>query len=239
MTNMIVCDLDNTLLDDEKWLSPKEISILKKICNKHYFTIATARDLSDYLELNLQIPLNLPIILCNGSIIYDFWEKKVIKKECISKDSLSQLKKTCDMNWNMVMCDKEIYRQESYIRDVEKSIVSISKRGNEDEILYLYKRLNKIQGVNLKIFHDRNKKYILEIINQQSNKGRSVKYLKDKYTIGQINLIAFGDNGDDYSMIEQAIHGYCVGEDIQLKKICTHKLDRPRYDVIKKLNELI
>lgn len=98
---MIVSDLDGTLLDDYTKLVDQDtkITILKAIKKKNCkFTIATGRGLDDsllvYKNLGLKNTKWLYVVGCNGAFIYDCDNKNYIYKNFINPE-LS--KKLCDL----------------------------------------------------------------------------------------------------------------------------------------------
>lgn len=69
---LYVSDLDGTLLDREGWLSEYTIQVVRRMIDDgKLFTIATARSLPAANDLIWYLGLRLPVVLANGSTIYD------------------------------------------------------------------------------------------------------------------------------------------------------------------------
>jgi HAD superfamily hydrolase (TIGR01484 family) len=80
MKNLYISDLDGTLLNNKAELTEYSLNELNKLIhNGLNFTIATART-SYSTEVVLKgLNLNIPIILMNGVILYDFIKKEYLK----------------------------------------------------------------------------------------------------------------------------------------------------------------
>ena len=63
----------------------------------------------------------------------------------------------------------------------------------------------------------------LEIMSEGSHKGKAIEYLSDLLEIDRENIIAFGDNYNDLSMIEFAGTGVAMGNaEEEVKRIANH-----------------
>jgi Cof subfamily protein (haloacid dehalogenase superfamily) len=92
MKTLYISDLDGTLLNSNAELSDRTINTLNQVYeNGIPFTIATARTAATAVHMLQPVKINTPAILMNGVLIYDFVEKKYIKKELLSKDTIKQI----------------------------------------------------------------------------------------------------------------------------------------------------
>ena len=70
---MLVCDMDGTLLNSKLEVSDENVRAIEYfVDNGGVFTIATGRmelGVRKYLRI---LPVNAPVILYNGALIYDF-----------------------------------------------------------------------------------------------------------------------------------------------------------------------
>ena len=83
---LIVSDLDGTLLNSEKTVSERSYKIINEyIKNGGLFSVATARTAGTAVEMLKNINVNFPVILMNGTMIYDINKEKYIKYETIDK----------------------------------------------------------------------------------------------------------------------------------------------------------
>ncbi|QHQ60169.1 Cof-type HAD-IIB family hydrolase [Anaerocolumna sedimenticola] len=90
MNTLYISDLDGTLLNKEAELSEYTRNTLNELINKGMkFTIATARSAATVNGILKGIHLNLPVILMNGVLIYDFNNKTYINIEYLPEESLT------------------------------------------------------------------------------------------------------------------------------------------------------
>ena len=83
---LIVCDLDGTLLNENREVSPKNKMALERFVEKGgHFTIATGRNLKGALKILDIVPVNMPIILMNGALIYDYKQNEILYECTLDK----------------------------------------------------------------------------------------------------------------------------------------------------------
>ena len=92
MNTLYISDLDGTLLNSHAELSAYTIDVLNRlIANGMHFSIATARTAATALMMLENVELNIPIILMNGVLVYDFKGKEYIKKEILSDTAFTNI----------------------------------------------------------------------------------------------------------------------------------------------------
>lgn len=92
MKTLYVSDLDGTLLNSKGKVSEHTAAILnKEIKQGAYFTVATARTPATVVPLLEGVKMSLPIIVMNGSFIYDIQQKKYIYTSTIPYDSVKRI----------------------------------------------------------------------------------------------------------------------------------------------------
>lgn len=89
---LYITDMDGTLLNSEKELSPLTRKIINKFISEGgCFTVATARTSASASKILAGIDLRLPAVLMNGAVIYDFKRDEYIKTETISADQVRMI----------------------------------------------------------------------------------------------------------------------------------------------------
>lgn len=92
MNTLYVSDLDGTLLNNKSEISPKSAAILNKLIKEGLlFTVATARTPATAIPVLKEVNINVPIIVMNGSFIYDIKEKKYIYTSQIPYESVKKV----------------------------------------------------------------------------------------------------------------------------------------------------
>ena len=89
---LYISDLDGTLLNRNAELSEYTINSLNKlITNGVHFSVATARTAATSVSMLNRIPINTPIILMNGVLVYDIQTGQYVKKELLEKAKMAQI----------------------------------------------------------------------------------------------------------------------------------------------------
>ncbi|WP_368488745.1 HAD family hydrolase [Clostridium sp. BJN0013] len=152
---LYISDLDGTLLNSEQVISEYSIRIVNKLIALGIkFTVATARSYEASKNILKPLNLNLPIILNNGSFIYDPSLNKNIRENYLDKSIVEfilrhySLKKISpfvsgiDFNGNKKIFYKGIFNegQRIYIN---------SRKRQEDKRLTIVKDFSKIGEYNI------------------------------------------------------------------------------------------
>lgn len=91
---VIFSDLDGTLLNNNKKISKENIDAINYfIKNGGMFSVATGRVIEATEEYISSIKMNLPIIVYNGGLIYDYNNKKVIMEKFIDEEQKQVVKR--------------------------------------------------------------------------------------------------------------------------------------------------
>ncbi|MFO7611764.1 MAG: HAD-IIB family hydrolase [Clostridia bacterium] len=92
MKTLYISDLDGTLLNGGAELSEFTAVALRKLIDGGiHFTIATARTAATVGHILGRVPMNVPVILMNGVLIYDIRKKLYIKKNPLSEDAVKKV----------------------------------------------------------------------------------------------------------------------------------------------------
>jgi Cof subfamily protein (haloacid dehalogenase superfamily) len=225
---IIVTDLDKTLLNDNENISKYSKNILEKCMENNIIVVfATARPIRAtrifyaMIKPNALICHNGAEILVDDKIIYKCGIKPEIVNALIEKSDkiFSEYNIAVEINDRIYTnFDPSIYWgkmdyediKNRPMEDADKVIIGINsmekimemKKHLPDE-LYFEKSIGKFGG-SLGL-----------IINRESTKWNGVKKLLERYKIGIENVIAFGDNENDYEMIKKCGIGIAMENGIE------------------------
>jgi len=103
--NLYISDLDGTLLNSEKKVSQYTKETLNALIAKGmHFTIATARTAASSVKILSGVNINLPVILMNGTLIYDMQNDVYLNAEIMNEKTVSKIIRTLrDHNINGFM----------------------------------------------------------------------------------------------------------------------------------------
>ncbi|EJO5348015.1 HAD family phosphatase [Clostridium botulinum] len=231
---LIALDMDGTLLNDEKKITKKNLSYIKKAKEKGIkVVIASGRIPGGLRFYEETISKQEPMICSNGALILNH-KKEVIYDEGINKNTFLKvidiLRKYKDTYYHFyhdnIMCtekfDFSTKRFYEFNKNIERKyrieirIITDSKeyvRHNDCEINKIVvvdndlEYLNKIQKEieeNLKVSVTKSDISNIEICGFGISKGMGLKKLSDYYNIPIEKCIAVGNDENDISMIKKA-----------------------------------
>ena len=83
---VLVTDMDGTLLNSKKEITPKDRKAIEYFMSLGgRFTVATGRTIQSFSHYYDLLDLRFPVIMFNGSVIYDKSKEKVVYTECLPK----------------------------------------------------------------------------------------------------------------------------------------------------------
>lgn len=228
MRKIIFCDLDGTLLNNQKEITSLTKNTIKELKKRGVeFIIATgrgylgAKNFKDILEIESEIICN------NGSTIYDkegnkIFEKLIDKK--ISKTIFNLcLNNSTDflatLGENMYLTQNTYDKILNYLKEEPFKPVVVSPEElhkiNFEKIVLLdnnYDNLKKYKIILDENFQQEIKSFIsqhnfLDIVNSKCSKGIAMEYLANikGYTLEE--TLAFGDAFNDLEMLQMAGEG--------------------------------
>lgn len=90
--NLIVSDLDGTLLNKNAKLSAHSLAVLNALIdNGMKFTIATARTIATVSKILAGLKINVPVILMNGVLVRDLQKGEYVFKAAIENQTVKKI----------------------------------------------------------------------------------------------------------------------------------------------------
>lgn len=88
----LYCDLDGTLFDDEKRVSPENRAAIESFVKQGgKFGVATGRAPSIIGTIERDLPVNAPCILLNGAGLYDLTEKRFLATHPVDRPAMEKI----------------------------------------------------------------------------------------------------------------------------------------------------
>ena len=236
MIRIFSTDLDGTLLNDAKIITPRTARALKALSEKgDYFVINTGRPLGSILKLMEELPFpeeRVYIAAYNGCLIYDCANRKEIFRCGIpNEDSVRFMNicrdygihcqaytDTCTVGYT----DNEAARFyenrirvpyiftdhiESYLKKPSFKLVAVELRDGK-KLADLQQVLAEEAGPLYQVM--RTTKEYVEIIPGAAGKGFALVKLREILGIAKEDTLAAGDEENDISMLEEAGTGVCM-----------------------------
>ncbi|MEG2869237.1 MAG: Cof-type HAD-IIB family hydrolase [Terrisporobacter sp.] len=237
---LIVTDMDGTLLNEVHEISDENKHALKKASEKGIkVAIATGRIYESTIKYARELSIETPIICCNGALIKEengnvIYESKIEDYICnniidlLEKNNIYYQCFTDDTIFTPYINEwlrKYQMQEDLNIKIIGSNNIKNSIKGsnilkfliieNDLELLSNIEiELKSIEDIELtKSFFDN-----IEIMKKGVNKGSAVESLAKYLGIDKSEVITFGDNHNDLSMITYAGMGVAMGNAEEIVK---------------------
>ncbi len=237
MIQMIIADMDGTLLQNDLTISKRNLEAIHYLRKKGIkFHIATGRPdqlMKEYISV---LQMEDPIIMYNGSVIgHPFQDKRLFEK-ALSEEDIHFIISYCeerDITYMVYTKDKiiskpnyrvDFFEQRNHLLQPEQRSVfedirdiEVIKKLSVQKILVIDHDADRFDQT--KEVFEQNKHFsiatsqsgFLDINPVGANKGYALELLADHYDIKLQNIVAFGDQENDISMLKTAGIGVAMG----------------------------
>ena len=259
---IIAIDLDGTLLNSEHKISQFTKDVLIQASHQGvYIVLASGRPIKGMLpliqELGLDKKLNY-VISFNGASINKTDDFSSIYNCNLTLDELLEIESFAKEHHvhSHAFINGECYLEENgKYSDVESNInhvnLFITKYENIDKSSYVNKymfaddplKLREIYPLLPKKFFEKytvvfSSPFFLEFLNKKTNKGRALEYLCKYLKIDASEVMAIGDEENDYSMLQFAGHKIAMANaNNKLKDLATEITSSNNDDGVGKIVE--
>ena len=246
---VIALDLDGTLLTPEKTILPESLAALRHARQSGAkVVIVTGRHHVAIHPFYQALALDTPAICCNGTLLYDYLNKKVLSSDPLEPNQASQLVNLLDsydvhalMYADDVMMYKEptghiirtekwasklpasqrpIFKQVHSLRDAAHEVNAIWKFALTDTDTAKLQNFTNVVEKELGLacewsWHDQ-----VDIAQNGNSKGKRLAEWVESQGLSMNQVMAFGDNFNDLSMLKSAGLGVAMGNAVDEVKAC-------------------
>ena len=228
---LLFLDLDGTLLNDAKEITPGNREALERTLQRgHGVIITTGRPLKSAMAQSRRLSLDKPgcyVISYNGAMVYDWDQQKIIFSHALSMDSVIRLfEKANELGEHIQTydsmdvlvekrCDDEAVRRYCQMVSMTRRVIDDVHRDlKENPVKCLVINYEKKDGLlkmqqwirsempELDCFFS--SEYFLEVVPKGMNKGQAVKMLCARLGVEIENSVAAGDAANDLAMLKAA-----------------------------------
>ncbi len=226
--SILYTDMDGTLIDDKKSVSRANIDAIRHfVALGGKFSVATGRSEVIAAPFLKELPINMPAILYNGAVVYDFASKSFLQMECVDRQTVLTMVRAA-MECYPEVC-VEVYTDgiiqllnpeglmDHYIPAENQPYVYAEPDSCGDCIkLIFYGENARLKEVEKKIYETAGKScfistfsapFYLEILPQNVSKGSALQFIIDHCGENPKDFAAIGDFYNDVAMIEAASLG--------------------------------
>lgn len=244
MYKLIAIDIDDTLINDEKEVTPATQQALEQaVAQGVVVTLATGRAYASAQAIARQTGLNVPIITYQGALVKNLLDEQVLYERYVPVEAADKLFQYCiqhDLHLQTYIDDKLYSREDNdkikdytalnrtpyYVEPDFKKLVDqpTPKMLIIDEPSFLDElapKLRELLGDQVHI--TKSKPNFLEIMHHEGTKGHALKFLSAHFGCTPSDCIAVGDSWNDHEMLEAAGLGVAMGNAIPaLKEIADY-----------------
>ncbi|MDU5452681.1 MAG: pyridoxal phosphatase [Pseudescherichia vulneris] len=237
---VLALDLDGTLLTPEKKILPASIAALKNAREAGAkVVIVTGRHYVAIHPFYQALGLDTPAICCNGALLYDYQGNRVLASDPLQSEQANQLIDLLDSynvhalmyaddamiyqeatghiirteNWGRSLPESQcpVFRKVSSLRKAAHEVDSIWKFALTDTDIVKLQSFTEIVERELGItcewsWHDQ-----VDVAQTGNSKGKRLAQWVESQGLSMSQVIAFGDNYNDLSMLESAGLGVAMG----------------------------
>jgi len=237
---VIALDLDGTLLDNQKRILPQSLAALAEARAAGVeVVVVTGRHHIAIHPFYQALQITTPAICCNGTYLYDFKHKKVLAADPLPQYQAGlvlQMLKHSDISALMYVDDAMLYQvpSSSVIRSLAwaktlpkaqrptlKQVNNLAQAADEaqsiwkfalshaniPELRHFAEALEKELGLSCEwSWHDQ-----IDIAKSGNSKGKRLQKWVSDQGLSMDQVVAFGDNYNDLSMLEAVGLGVAMG----------------------------
>lgn len=257
MYKLIAIDIDDTLINDDKEVTPATQKALEAaVAAGVVVTLATGRAYASAQAIARQTGLNVPIITYQGALVKNLLDEKVLYERYVPQDAVRKLFEYCiehNLHLQTYIDDKLYSREENqklidyaglnktqyYIEPNWKKLLDYQTPklliiDDPDFLDELAPKLHELLGEEVHI--TKSKPHFLEIMHKEGTKGLALEFLANYFKCDLSQTIAVGDSWNDHEMLETAGLGVAMANAIPaLKEIANYVTASNNEDGVKQV----
>ncbi len=239
---LIALDLDNTLLNAKKEITPANRKAIKA-AQEHgvHIVLASGRAFPGIKPLLSSLGLRDYVVACGGAQVIDPWEN-VIHSTYLPPIGAKQVMRWAavrDIHFQIYLDEGIYYLKENQYADLYKKLCTYGGVANPDIMdietiltskIIMVDEEEKVQAYEKELritfpefAYPKSQKGFLEVLSPEATKGNALSFIATKLGIEPAQIIAMGDNSIDESMVKYAGLGVAMGNATQdLKNIANY-----------------
>ena len=244
MLKIVATDMDGTLLNDKKEMPENTFEVIKQLHARGItFAVASGRQHFSLQKLYEEVKDDIVIISGNGGVIIDKGEliySNPMDKQAVAKIiefafATPELKvNLCGLNAtymfeNNVTNNMPMYLVESHFpkRVIIDNLEDVPADEEILQVAIFDDRFNSKENIYDKLKHLEGSCHLtisgsewVDIVNKGVNKGAAIKILQDMLGATPEETMVFGDERNDYEMMQQAYYSYAMANAVdQIKEV--------------------
>ncbi len=255
----IVTDLDGTLLNAEIALSPYTVATLRRAQDAGIgIIVASGRMVESILPFARALGTPLPIIACNGALIADSRTGETLRADCLPPDLALAVARVLEAEgcyfhgydaggyyYAEANADSDYYHRATSLTGRAVGPLSAFITQDTPKLLAIAapQEVHRLQSLLLDRFAGvlnvtNSQQTLLEITTLTATKGNALRTLLARLDIDPATVAAFGDGGNDISMLAAAGMAVAMANAQEtLKQVASHICDSHAHDGVARFVE--
>ena len=245
MIQAIAFDMDDTLLNDEREITPYTLSVLRRVADRGIRIIpASGRARASMLGFVRQIGCVSAFVACNGAEVFspagEVWRQELLSVEeaqrCAAFGRDADCYTQCYYGENFYYCGTEKWARaygattmmtghpvDDLVAFIDRPTPKVLMMAEDERVAELMPEAHRQVGDIASI--SCSKPYFLEMNPRAATKGNALAYLAQRWGLHPSEFMVFGDSLNDVSMLTWAGEGVAMGnarEDVkaQVRQVC-------------------
>lgn len=236
---IIMTDLDGTLLDDKKQISPRDMAAIDDFRSKGgLFTLATGRGVAMARSIVEKLKVDIPCVIFNGAAVYDFTADKFLwhssMPDCAADYIKTLAKEFPDIGIEILHAEKvyvtnynQTVEEHMALESITPVMCTVEEAPKTDwlKVLIAYppEKIDRIieftkNNCNMGVNWVHSSPMYYEMLPEGISKGAGYKKLLEILGKTDYFTVASGDFGNDYEMVRTADLGVAVANAQQAVK---------------------
>ncbi|TDF94048.1 Cof-type HAD-IIB family hydrolase [Paenibacillus piri] len=244
MYKMLAIDIDDTLINDAKEITPgTKQALAQAMAQGVTVTLATGRMYASAKQLASQLELNVPLITYQGSLVKNSQDDRILYERSVPAEAAHFIFDYCERNGLHL----QTYLNDTlYVKEQNEKIEGYAALSKIPYTIHPdFKSLADQPSIKLLIIDEpakldeiavelrkeighlvhitKSKPHFLEIIHPEGTKGDALRYLAGQYGYDMSEVISIGDSWNDHELLEAAGFGVAMANAVDsLKQIADY-----------------
>lgn len=239
MYKMLAIDIDDTLINDKKEITPGTAAALGEAAKRGVIvTLATGRMYASASQLASQLGLNVPLITYQGALVKNALDDRVLYERTVPTEAARRVFDYCAEQGLHL---QTYYGDTLYVPESNQKALDYAALSNIPFTVYPeFRELADKPSTKLLMIDDparldevalelrallgdqvhitKSKPHFLEVMHAEGTKGHALAHLADHFGIGLSEVIAIGDSWNDREMLEVAGLGVAMANAVDSLK---------------------
>ena len=233
MYRLVFCDLDGTVLTFQRELRPAVKAAMQAVVDRgHWITLSSGRGYQLLKPLLGRVPVNAPLVCCNGSLVVEPRTRRVLYLKPMPIDMAHSIVRWCQQSGEQVwvyLDDMETVleysptepgatlRSDGALQRIDDPISAITRPphklfllpGSPDRIPDVVSRLQRHVGDRARVLASSPK--TIEVVLPGTSKAKAMALVAKHLGVSRQETMAAGDGDNDVEMLEWAGLGVAMG----------------------------